>query len=151
MSREICEKIATLELSEKHIKECETELEQQRGELQNLRSGRSTVLMEVDRLKQELVDVARNRDDEYQANTKQIRVEMARQFRYGWVQGQQLPEHRFVGDPDDYDNELEFDPAGYELFQGMHPDDRPLTDYIPHRRTLTAAFHGPTSSGSIGP
>ncbi|CAL2274046.1 unnamed protein product [Prunus armeniaca] len=46
---------------------------------------------------------------------------MARQFRYDWVQGQQHPEHRFVGDPDDYDNELGFDPTRYELFQGMYP------------------------------
>ncbi|KAI5318350.1 hypothetical protein L3X38_038058 [Prunus dulcis] len=80
MINEISEKTATLELSEKRIKKCETELEQQRGELQNLRSGQSTVLMEVDRLKQELVDAAHNRDKKYQANTKQIRVEMARQL-----------------------------------------------------------------------
>lgn len=52
--------------------------------------------------------------------------------------------------PDDYDDELEFDLAGYELFQGMHPDDRPLTGYIPHRRTPPAAFHRPTPSGSVG-
>ncbi|KAI5317352.1 hypothetical protein L3X38_037059 [Prunus dulcis] len=70
ISLEICEKTATLELSGKRIKECETELKQERGELQNMRSGHSTVLMEVDRLKQELVDAARNRDEEYQANTK---------------------------------------------------------------------------------
>ncbi|KAI5344205.1 hypothetical protein L3X38_012082 [Prunus dulcis] len=54
---------------------------------------------------------------EYQANTKQIKVEMARQFRYSWVQGQQLLEYRFVRDLDDYDDELGFDPVGYELFQ----------------------------------
>ncbi|KAL6296960.1 hypothetical protein ACE6H2_005102 [Prunus campanulata] len=150
MSHEICEKTANLELSGKRIKEYEIELEQQRGELQSLRSGRSTAMMEVDRLKQDLMNASRNRDEEYQANNKQIRVEMARQFRYGWVQGQQLPEHRFVGDPDDYDDELEFDPAGYELFQGMHPNDRPPTDYIPHRRTPQAAFYGPAPSESVG-
>ncbi|KAI5327839.1 hypothetical protein L3X38_027235 [Prunus dulcis] len=72
--------------------------------------------MEVDRLKQELVDAARNRDEEYQANTKHIRVEMARQFRYCWVQGQQPSKYRFVAGPDDNDDELEFDPTGYELF-----------------------------------
>ncbi|CAL8169969.1 unnamed protein product [Prunus armeniaca] len=141
MSREICEKTATLELSGKRIKECETKLEQQRGELRTLKSGQSTVLMEVDRLKKELVEATRNRDEEYQANTKHIRVEVARQFRYGWVQGQQLPEHRFVVGPDDYDDELGFDPAGYELFEGMHLKDRPPADYIPYRRT---------SSGSVG-
>ncbi|KAI5318284.1 hypothetical protein L3X38_037992 [Prunus dulcis] len=70
MSDEICEKMATLKLSGKHIKESKTELEQQRGELLNLRSGQSTVLMEVDRLKQELVDASHNRDEEYQANKK---------------------------------------------------------------------------------
>ncbi|KAI5317944.1 hypothetical protein L3X38_037651 [Prunus dulcis] len=104
--------------------------------------------MEVGRLKQELVDGARNRDEEYQANTKQIRFEMARQFQYGWVQGQQPSEHRFVAGPDDYDDELEFDPAGYELFQGMHRDDRPPTGYIPHRRIPLAALHGLTHSGA---
>ncbi|CAL8992345.1 unnamed protein product [Prunus brigantina] len=138
MSREICEKTANLELSGKRIKECETELEQQRGELRTLKSGRSTVLMEVDRLKKELVEAARNKDEEYQANTKQIRIELARQFRYGWVQGQLLLEHRFVVGPDDYDDELGFDPAGYELFEGMH------------RWTPPAAFYGPAPSGSIG-
>ncbi|CAL9011588.1 unnamed protein product [Prunus brigantina] len=51
MSREICEKTATLELRRNRIKECETELEQQQDELRNLRSGQSTVRMEVDRLK----------------------------------------------------------------------------------------------------
>lgn len=75
---------------------------------------------------------------------------MARQFRYGWVQGQQLPEHRFVGDLDDYDDELGFDPAGYELFQGMHPDDCLPTNYLPYRRTPPTAFHGPAPSGSVG-
>ncbi|CAL8091935.1 unnamed protein product [Prunus armeniaca] len=48
------------------------------------------------------------------------------------------------------DDELEFDPAGYKLFQGMHPDDRTPTGYIPHRRIPPATFHGPTPSGSIG-
>ncbi|CAL8167969.1 unnamed protein product [Prunus armeniaca] len=70
VSREICEKMGTLELSGNRIKECETELEQQRDELRNLRSSQSTVRMKVERLKQELVDAARNRDKEYQANTK---------------------------------------------------------------------------------
>lgn len=51
MSREICEKTATLELRRNCIKECETELEQQQDELRNLRSGQSTVRIEVDRLK----------------------------------------------------------------------------------------------------
>ncbi|CAL2271071.1 unnamed protein product [Prunus armeniaca] len=70
VSRQICEKMGTLELSGNRIKECETELEQQRDELRNLRSSQSTVRMKVERLKQELVDAARNRDKEYQANTK---------------------------------------------------------------------------------
>ncbi|CAL8171292.1 unnamed protein product [Prunus armeniaca] len=42
---------ATLELSGKRIKEYLTELEQQWGELQNLRCGQSTALVEVDRIK----------------------------------------------------------------------------------------------------
>ncbi|CAL9012808.1 unnamed protein product [Prunus brigantina] len=63
---------------------------------------------------------------------------------------QQLPEHRFVADPDDYDDEWEFDPVGYELFQGMHLDDCPPTSYIPHHRIPPAAFHGPTPSRSVG-
>ncbi|CAL8112620.1 unnamed protein product [Prunus armeniaca] len=36
------------------------------------------------------------------------------------------------------------------FFRGMHPDDRPPTGYIPHRRIPPAAFHGPTPSGSVG-
>ncbi|KAI5349294.1 hypothetical protein L3X38_002181 [Prunus dulcis] len=120
MSLEICEKTATLELSEKRIKECETELEQQRGELRNLISSQST-----------------------------IRVEVAKKFRYGWVQSQQQPEHWFLAGPDDYDNELESDPDGYELFLGMHPDDSPPTGYIPHHRTTLAAFHPSKSVGTV--
>lgn len=41
----------TFELSWKCIKEYEIDFEQQRGELQSLRSGQSTALIEVDRLK----------------------------------------------------------------------------------------------------
>ncbi|KAI5327948.1 hypothetical protein L3X38_027344 [Prunus dulcis] len=46
---------------------------------------------------------------------------MARQFRYDWVQGQQPSKHRFVAGPDDYDDELEFGPAGYGLLQVLTP------------------------------
>ncbi|CAL8115771.1 unnamed protein product [Prunus armeniaca] len=77
ISHEICEKIVTFELSKKGIMEYETELDEQLGELQSLRSIQSTTLIEVDHLKKELVDASRDRDLEYQANNKQIRVEMA--------------------------------------------------------------------------
>lgn len=53
ISYEIYERMASFELSGKHIKEYETELEQHRGELQSLRSGQITTLIEVDHLKTE--------------------------------------------------------------------------------------------------
>ncbi|CAL8115767.1 unnamed protein product [Prunus armeniaca] len=82
MSHEICEKKTTFELSEKRIKEYETELEEQRGKLSRLR----------------------------------------------W--------------PDN---------SNTVASKGMHPNDHPLMDYLPHRRTSPAAFHGSTSApfGSV--
>ncbi|KAH0996265.1 hypothetical protein GBA52_020129 [Prunus armeniaca] len=94
-----------------------------------LENDQDTSLSKVDHLKKKLENSSCNRDLEFQTNSKQIKVEAARQFEYGWVQGQQLLEHRFMVGPDDYDDELGFELADYELFEAMQPDDRPLTNY----------------------
>lgn len=60
---------------------------------------------------------SRDRDMEYQTNNKPIWVEMARQFKYCWVKSQSLFEHQFMGDPNDYNDELGLDPIDLNYFR----------------------------------
>ncbi|KAM1881388.1 hypothetical protein ACFX13_003005 [Malus domestica] len=75
---------------------------------------------------------------------------MASSFRFGWVQSQQRPEHRFVNDPDVYDRHMGIELGGYEWYEGMDPKDRrPLdqpasSDPIPGSGFVTTS--GPISS-----
>ncbi|TQD89488.1 hypothetical protein C1H46_024954 [Malus baccata] len=87
-------------------------------------------------------------------NMQQIRKEMASSFRFGWVQSQQRPEHRFVDDPDAYDRHMGIEPGRYEWYEGMDPKDRKPSDQpassdpIPGSRFVTTS--GPISSLGFG-
>ncbi|CAB4299750.1 unnamed protein product [Prunus armeniaca] len=100
-------------------------------------------LLEMDQLKNDVGRVGKEKKDQYDACCAQIFKESAKQFRFGWVQGQQPAHHRVVADPDAYEGEMGVGVADYKFIFGMIPTDIPTSGSAKH--------HAPPDSGDVVP
>ncbi|PQP96783.1 uncharacterized protein Pyn_19529 [Prunus yedoensis var. nudiflora] len=73
-------------------------------------------LLEMEKLKNEVGCVEKDKKYQYDACYAQIFKKSAKQFRFDWVQGQQPVHHRVVANPNTYNGEIGVSIANYESF-----------------------------------